>query len=223
VLDELERRGLRSSSIQAEEIAFALQSIRTLDQRVLRRLDEVRAGYPRCARPWELPEVAALHEQARQKLGRCAALLVSGGHVAVLLNRMRFFGLDDLATEHRQRGGDIFTWSGGAMVLSERIVLFYDDPPHGSGDPEVLDRGIGLIPSCIFFPHASERLRLHDRERVHRLATRFAPFRCLTLDNGAWLALSSDGVDDHGQPDAARQLLPDGSIQPLPSPALGAA
>ncbi len=223
VLDELERRGLRSASIQAEEIAFALQSIRTLDQRVLRRLDEVRAAFPQCARPWELPEVAALHEQSRHKLGHCQALLVSGGHVAVLLNRMRFFGLDDLAREHHQRGGHIFAWSGGAMVLSERIVLFYDDPPHGAGDPELLDRGLGLVPGHLFFPHASERLRLHDRERVHRLASRFSPYRCLTLDNGAWLELEGELISDLGQPDAARELSSDGTVQPLPGAAADAA
>lgn len=214
VLDELERRPARSSSIQAQEVAFAHDGIRTLDQRVLRRLDEVRAGFPQCARPWELPEVAALHEQAREKLAHCQSLLIAGGHVAVLLNRMRFFGLDDLAREHHQRGGSIFAWSGGAMVLTERIVLFYDDPPDGSGDPEVLDRGIGLVQGTIVFPHASERLRLHDRARIQRLASRMYPYRCLTLDNGANIEVRGSSIIEHGTVGSALDLLPDGTVRP---------
>lgn len=220
VLDELERRSTRSPTIQAEEIAFARQGIRALDQRVLTRLEEVRADFPRCARPWDLPAVAALHEQARHKLSKCQALLISGGHVAVLLNRMRFFGLDDLAREHHERGGDIFAWSGGAMVLTERIMLFYDDPPDGAGNPEVLDRGLGLVSGCAFFPHASERLRLHDLDRVHRLVSRLQPLRCLTLDNGAWLEVQGALFVGHGEADAALELWADGSVQPLQGPPL---
>lgn len=221
VAEELRRQATRSPEVLQEELAFARESIRLLDSRVLRRLDEVRARFPAVARPWELPEVAALHEQARARLERCPALLIAGGHVAVLLNRMSFFGLDDLGREHLQRGGDLFAWTGGAMVLTERIMLFYDDPPDGSGFPELLDRGLGLIPGCVFFPHASERLRLDDRDRVHRLASRLHPYRCLTLDNGAWLDVHGTCIIDRGSPGAARDLLADGTVRRLsPLPAL---
>ena len=40
----------------------------------------------------------------------------------------------------------VVAWSAGAMVLTERVVLFHDDPPHGAGIAEVLDVGLGLVP-----------------------------------------------------------------------------
>lgn len=222
VLEELETRAIHDRGIQAEEIAYARAAVRTLDRRVLQRLDEVRAGFPRSLRPWELPEVAALHDKARVWLRDCEALLVAGGHVAILLNRMVFFGLDDLARELLARGGALAAWSGGAMVCSERIVLFYDDPPEGTGNPEVLDRGLGLFPGLTLFPHARRRLRLDDADRIHRLATRMHPARCLTLDNGACVEVRVDGaeatVHDHGLAGSAVELRTDGSLHPLPGP-----
>lgn len=219
VLEELETRAIHDKGIQAEEIAYARAAVRTLDRRVLQRLDEVRAGFPRSLRPWELPEVAALHERARAWLADCQGLLVAGGHVAILLNRMVFFGLDDLSRELLQRGGMVAAWSGGAMVCSERIVLFYDDPPEGSGDPEVLDRGLCLFPGLALFPHARRRLRLDDPDRVHRLATRLHPARCLTLDNGACVevlpAAEGCALVDLGVDSSARELRADGTVAPL--------
>ncbi|MCK6506047.1 Type 1 glutamine amidotransferase-like domain-containing protein [Myxococcota bacterium] len=221
VLEELESRAIHDKGIQAEEIAYARAAVRTLDKRVLQRLDEVRAAFPRSLRPWELPEVAALHDKARAWLADCEGMLVAGGHVAILLNRMVFFGLDDLSRELLERGGLVAAWSGGAMVCSERIVLFYDDPPEGSGDPEILDRGLGLFRGLALFPHAGRRLRLEDADRVHRLATRLHPARCLTLDNGACVEVhaTADGCElvDLGTPGSARELGTDGSVTALPA------
>jgi peptidase E len=54
------------------------------------------------------------------------AVLIAGGHIAVLLNRLRLF---DLSAVLRER--PVFGWSAGAMVLTSRIVLFHDSPPRG--------------------------------------------------------------------------------------------
>lgn len=40
----------------------------------------------------------------------------------------------------------IMAWSAGAMVVSERIVLFHDSPPQGRGNAEMLGPGLGLFP-----------------------------------------------------------------------------
>jgi hypothetical protein len=47
--------------------------------------------------------------------------------VAVLVNRLRLFGLGDLVADKT-----VFAWSAGAMAVSERVVLFHDDPPQGT-------------------------------------------------------------------------------------------
>ena len=68
------------------------------------------------------------------------------------------------------------------MALSERVVVFHDSPPHGAGDAEVLEAGLGLHRGVVALPHASKRLHLHDRLRVGLFARRFAPAACVALD-----------------------------------------
>lgn len=117
-------------------------------------------------------------------------------------------------------------WSAGAMVLAERLIVFHDSPPHGPGNPEVLDVGLGWCRGVVPLPHARRRLLLDDAERVSRTATRFAPDLCVALDdacgiewNGTrWAAwpgtrlLHADGAVTEMEPAAA------GSEPPSPAP-----
>src|SRR6185369_15906415 len=94
----------------------------------------------------------------------------------------------------------LFAWSGGAMAVSTRVVLFHDDPPQGPGVSEVLDAGLGLVPGAVFFPQPEQRLRVSDPARVRRLVTRYAPSICLALPSRSRVTWkdgkfsSSDGV-----------------------------
>jgi peptidase E len=143
---------------------------------------------------------------------------ITGGHVAVLLNRLRFFGVDRALTDRFHAGGNIVAWSAGAMVLTERVVLFYDDPPDGPTHPEILDRGLGLVKDVVLLPHARQRLRLDDRDRVALLAQRFGPTACLGLENGAWLARDGDEWINRGLEQAAVRLTEDGGAPCLRCP-----
>jgi hypothetical protein len=109
------------------------------------------------------------------------------------------------------------------MVLTERVVLFYDDPPEGPSVPEVLDRGIGLVSDTVLLPHARQRLALEDERRVELLVARFAPARCLTLENGAWLHREQGRWTNRGSEGSACLLRRDGTAEPLPAPAGGPA
>ena len=101
------------------------------------------------------------------------------------------------------------------MALSRRIVLFYDDPPDGNADPEILDHGLGLIDDLVLFPHARDRLRLGDHERVGALARRFAPATCVALERGAWLVREADGWHSRGPHGSASILHEDGVVRPV--------
>ncbi len=79
----------------------------------------------------------------------------------------------------------VFAWAGGAMVVTERVVLFHDSPPQGAGNAEILDAGLGLVPGLVALPDPRLRLRLDDRERVGLFAGRFAPAACVAMDHGA--------------------------------------
>ena len=109
-------------------------------------------------------------------MSTCEAIAVAGGHVASLLNRLRLFGIGELA-----RNKFVFAWCGGAMAISERVVLFHHSPPQGPGAAEVLDRGLGLAGNVVVLPQPEFRLRLDDRERIQVLVRRFAPSTCLAM------------------------------------------
>jgi peptidase E len=136
-----------------------------------------------------------------------SAVLIAGGHVELLLNRLRLF---DLATGLKAR--PVIAWSAGAMALSERIVLFHDNPPQGAGIAEVADRGLGLFSGVLPLPHAGKRLRLHDSERVSLFARRFAPARCSTLEDGTALTWTDDRLTDAV---SAFRLTRSGALRPV--------
>lgn len=202
---ELMRRQGDRELLEPEREA-AIQAIRTLDHDHLERIRAVDAAFEARWRPHERPAIARHRTEIRDILEGSAAIAVAGGHVAVLLNRMRLFGITSLL-------GDlpIFCWSAGAMALSERIVLFHDSPPQGAGNPEVLELGLGLFPDVVALPHARRRLRLGDSVRVALFARRFAPSRCIALDEGAVLRWRGP---QHGWQanDLTRQLSVDGDV-----------
>jgi hypothetical protein len=176
-----ERRG--DPGLIEPETEAARQVVRELDRRHVERVASIHAEFESRLRPAARPEVQRHGAAIDRHLERSEAVLIAGGHVAILMNRLRLFGFDG-------RIGDrpIFAWSAGAMALTERIVLFHHDPPQGYGDTELLEAGLGRIRGLVVLPHARRRLRLDDRARLERFARRFAPAECLTLDDGAWIS-----------------------------------
>ena len=185
-------------------LADAVETVRSLDAGAAKACDDIRAAFPAVGP--DHPAVRPLHDELAALLGTCNTLAIAGGHVAVLLNRIRFFGLDRLLEGFLARGGVLAGWSAGAMLLGPRVVLFYDDPPEGPSEPEVLDRGLGLFTGRLLFPHARRRLRTDDPARLRLLRARFG--KCLGLENGAWVDIHDDGFTDHSAPDSLLVLAP---------------
>ncbi|MCC6872700.1 MAG: hypothetical protein IT378_00210 [Sandaracinaceae bacterium] len=166
--------------ILAEEETASIAAIRQLDEYHLSESARVQAEYEAEVRPFERASIAKHRREITQILSECPALAIAGGHVASLLNRLRLFGIERLIDGHA-----VLAWSAGAMAISERVVLFHDNPPQGPGAAEVLDHGLGLICGVVVLPHPETRLRLGDPERVSVLAQRFAPAMCLAFPAGA--------------------------------------
>jgi hypothetical protein len=160
----------------------ALEAVRALDRHHADRLEELRAAYYHRFDPHNRPSIARQRDELRRALGPAAAVVIEGGHVPVLVNRLRMFGVGELIA-----GKVVVACSGGAMALSPRIVLFHDSPPWGPGHAEVGDVGLSLYSGLLVFPNGSRRLRLDDPGRVARLARRFAPDPCVVLDSGTRL------------------------------------
>jgi len=190
-----------------EERTSALAAIRALDARHLERVAEIHRRFESALRPRARPALARHRAAVERQLERSEAVLVAGGHVPVLLNRLRLFGFAELVGQR-----PVCAWSGGAMAMTERVVLFHHSPPQGYGNTEVLEAGLGLVRGLVVFPHARRRLLLDDARRMELLARRFAPAECLTLEDGAWL-IDRDGTRESG-PGLAR-LGTDGRVAPL--------
>jgi peptidase E len=163
-----------------EEEQASVAAIRALDAYHLSQCQRVHAEFEAALLPPEREAVARQREELRAELEDCALVCVAGGHVASLLNRMRLFGFKDLIGNK-----PVLAWSGGAMVCTERVVLFHDSPPQGPGASEVLDEGLGLVDNVVVLPHPETRLRLYDEERVSLFARRFDPALCLAMHEGS--------------------------------------
>ena len=74
----------------------------------------------------------------------------------------------------------------------------------------MLERGLGIVKGIVALPHAARRLRLDDTERVATFARRFAPARCVALDDASGLIWDGARWELFG--DGARRLRTDGSV-----------
>ena len=156
----------------------------------------------------ERPVLRAERDELERILGDAAAVVLTGGHVAVIRNRLLLL---DLGAALSRR--PILAWSAGAMTLTPRIVVFHDRLPHGSAPPQILGEGLSLLPGVAFFPDARRRLDLDNRESLGELAARVAPERAVLLDPDDLLCRDGETWTAAA---GIRTLAPDGEIESLP-------
>jgi hypothetical protein len=191
--------------LAAEEHVASLEVLRQIDRDHLDRCRAVLAAFEAAWAPRQRKVLARHIAELRAQIEPTGAIVIAGGHVAVLLNRLRLFGIAELAGSR-----PIVAWSAGAMALTERVVLFHDDPPHGQAISEVLDAGLGLARELVVLPEPRLRLDLGDAVRVGELAQRYAPAVCVALDHGAQIWVDG-GRAIRGV--SAQRLDPGGTVQ----------
>lgn len=188
-LTDLRSQTERSERAKRFAVSDAEEVLRSLDRRHLERVREINATFYDATRPHEHPLIAAHRAEVAQLLADAEAVVLTGGHVGELLDALHLFnvvpaGLDRLP---------VIAWSAGAMVLTERVVLFNDNASRGPRAPEVYDDGLGLLPGVVVLPSARQRLQMQETARMGLLARRFAPGVCVPLDPGARVHLEPDG------------------------------
>jgi hypothetical protein len=183
----------------------AVEAVRALDRHHLGRVGSVHADYRAHAHPAERPSLVRRRAELAARIDEAEAVLISGGHVVVLLNRLSMFDLGPLLA-----GKTLIAWSAGAMAASEKVVLFHDRPPQGPGNAEVLDWGLGLCRGVLPLPHASERLDLDDRVRVSLLSRRFAELDAMPLEPGTRIDYQPARLNPR---EGARVLRGDGRVE----------
>lgn len=173
----------------AAEKRHAIAQLRALDRHHLHRTESIRRPFNVRFNPETTPLLAQHHREIGEIIDQCSAILIAGGNLPILLNRILLFGVEPLLAR-----SPLVAWSAGAMVLAERIVLFHDRSPQGRRDAEVFGMGCGLISGSVFFPDAAHRLRESEHSRIELMCRRFSPDTCVTLDNGASLEFAGSKI-----------------------------
>jgi len=182
-------------SIRAEpellrlEQRASINQLRALDTHHLRRIQGIHQDFNKRRAGLDIPAALFQREEVHRKIENAGLVLIAGGHIAVLLNRIRLFGLDTILAQK-----PVIAWSAGAMAMSERIVLFHHSAPQGNRDAELLDAGLGIVHRRILLPHAGTRLDWSNRRKMALFSRRFSPAACCTLDNGSLIHLENGRV-----------------------------
>ena len=189
--------------IAREQRQASIDAIRELDAWHLANCARLHEEFEKKWRPAERPALQKHRKEIAAIVKECAAIAIAGGHVASLINRLFLFDIGSAIG-----GRPVFAWSGGAMAVTDRLVLFHDDPPQGPGASEVLDKGLGLVPQVVALPQPEQRLKLDSAERVRILAQRFAPALCLALPSRSSVVFRDGSFQ---RPDGVFELREDGS------------
>ena len=194
-----------SDALLEEQREITVAQLRHLDDDHLRRCRKLREEFDEKWRPFERPALAEHREAIGALIEDCGLLLITGGHVVALLNRMRLFSIPEKITEL-----PIVAWSAGAMTLTEKIVLFHDSPPFGKNLAQVLDFGLGFCSGVVALPDLSRRVNLDQTTGIGRFAKRMAPSRCIGLDPGGLLTFEKGELVDTKN---SALMKHDGSVQ----------
>ena len=178
-----------------------LGQIQDIDTRYLKAVSAVIKEYDRRIAPQQRRSVLEYRRAVLDRLRGCQALLLAGGHVGVLLNRLNLCRL----LKHLQL--PTIAWAGGAMALGERVYFYDHFIPHAQREVELSRQGLALYRGLQLFPRADERLNLQDPCELAILAQRL-PSRCLLLDQHSEVAWTAAGelsvaqvrmIDDQGE------------------------
>ena len=195
------------SDLLQTERSDAVRQLRALDEHHVDHTEAIQADFAASVDPGSREPVLQCREKMTEILNRSVGVIVTGGNVAVITNRLRLFGFGDLLRDRH-----LFAWSAGAMALSHRIVLFHQRMPQGKRDPEIFGRGLGLLGDVVVLPDTEHRLNSDERVRMQMMARRFAPDVCVALDNESAVHLNGDRLV---QSDGARTISKRGRLERL--------
>lgn len=184
-------------------VRVTFEQIAQVDREYLALVSEVIQRYDQRIDPRNRPTVRRYRDRVLELLQGCGALLIAGGHVGVLLNRL------NLSRLLRHLKLPVIAWSGGAMAMGEKLVFYHQFIPHGTGDAELSRHGMRWFQKMLVFPRADERLNLLNRVEVALLARRFGSDVCLALGENFRIEWDDQRMVSL---QAVRQLWPDGSV-----------
>ncbi len=193
-IETLQRHQPRDPSVQQAAIGDAEQIMRDMDARHLERVADLYATFWARTTPHERPAIARERDEISGLLAQAETVVLTGGHVGVLLGALHLFNIAPALAK------PVVAWGAGAMALTDRVVLFHDRATHGPTVAETYAAGLGLVRHAVALPSARERLDLANHDRMAVLTRRFDPAYCLLLDAGAQVHIGRDGRLPAGAP-----------------------
>ncbi len=176
-------------AVVQHEQRHAIAQQRALDRHHLQRIAAIHKEFDTRVANERLPKLREHAKEIAHVFAGCQSVVITGGNVAVLLNRLRLFDVGSIIkTKH------IVAWSAGAMALTDRVVLFHDNTPQGRRDAEVFEQGLGIVNDIVLLPDAKHRLDVSDKIHVALFCRRFAPTNCFTLNSGSLLRFDDGRV-----------------------------
>lgn len=200
-IGEISQHPPRDPSVLSLALQDAEHIVRDLDARHLRRVAGLYDDFWARTEPHARPAVAEARELVARDLDGVEAVVITGGHVGVLLGALHLFNVAPALAR------PVIAWGAGAMALTERVVLFHDRAAHGPAVAETYAAGLGLVKETVALPSPSERLDLADAARMAILHRRFDPAHALLLEAGTQVHVDRDGLLPAGAP----VLGPDGT------------
>lgn len=197
------RNPLHPAALREDAMSAAIETVRELDAGHLDAVTRLQAEFYDAWPPHDRPIIAEHRADVERLLQGAGALVITGGHLDVLLAVLHLFNVAAFLPP------TLIAWSAGAIALTDRVVLFHDRAPQGPGHPEIYGRGISRVRGIVALPHPRDRLLLDDVDRMSVLARRFAPARCVLLEAGTRIDTDSDG----NCPPGTRLLGEDGRVR----------
>ena len=201
-VDEVNRRD-KMPAVRAAAVADGIRALRALDEWHLAEVAASRQQFYAATMIGDRPSVAVHRRELAVMVEDSAGLVITGGHVGVLLHLLHVFGLASMIKQ------PVITWSAGAMALADRVVLFGVHRPAGRRLPEVWAEGLGAFSGMLPFPHPRQRLPMHDPYQLALLARRFKGWTCLLFDDGVRVDVS----DGSPPPVGARWITREGAVR----------
>lgn len=152
---------------RADVIRRCLDHLIYKDGEVLEAISSVEGHFRMCSGIAESELYSAQRRELEKSILSAATLFLYGGRVYVLMNRLRFYGLDSTLREAVRRGSNVFGISAGALIQTDHFFLA---EPHGSpgGHLMAADEGLGLVEDLRVFPHADDYYKyIREASRNH--------------------------------------------------------
>lgn len=185
-----------------QDIQDTLAKLVDNDAAMVRICREVERAFRSRSRVDENPLFIAIRDDLRRRILSANSILIFGGRVSVLLNRLWFFRLHDALREALWRGTNFYGVSAGSVVLAEKVILYDDfwgdDGEKARKEFEFFDNGLGLVTRVTLFPHCMDRIQTDSPDNLAYLAHRFASDVCVGLNEESFLLIEPFRDADSG-------------------------